>query len=137
MPRIAQEFADIPFAQLVQRSVHRTIYPVTPELVASYDRLVGAPSGDRAVVPPWLYCTFRPIYRAMGGRMAQGSVQVRQQVEQSGEARVGDVLTVAVTVLEAAVRKGQPTVVLDTEYVRDGVLLCRVTSTLLWGGAAQ
>ena len=137
MPRIFQEFADIPFAQLERGSVHRTTYPLTPELVASYDRLVGAPPGERAVVPPWLYCTFLPVYRAMGGRMAQGSIHARQQVEQLGEARVGDVLDVAVTVTEAALRKGRPTVVLDTEYARNGVMLARATSTLLWGHAAR
>jgi hypothetical protein len=137
MPRIAQEFADIPFAQVEQGSVHRTTYPLTPELVASYDRLVGAPPGERAVVPPWLYCTFQPVYRAMGGRMAQGSIHARQQVEQLGEARVGDVLEVTVTVTEAGLRKGRPTVVLETEYARDGMVIARAISTLLWGHAAR
>jgi hypothetical protein len=137
MPRIAQEFADIPFAQVERGSVHRTTYPLTPELVASYDRLVGAPPGERAVVPPWLYCTFLPVYRAMGGRMAQGSIHARQQVEQLGEARVGDVLEVTVTVTEAGLRKGRPTVVLETEYARDGMVIARAISTLLWGHAAR
>lgn len=137
MPRIAQEFADIPFAQLEPGSVYRTTYPLTPELVASYDRLVDAPPGERAVVPPWVYCTFLPIYRAMGGRMEQGSVHARQQVEQFGAARVGDVLSVAVTVTEAAMRRGRSTVVLDTEYARDGDVVCRVRSTLLWGYATR
>ncbi|WP_214367706.1 hypothetical protein [Pseudonocardia sp. H11422] len=137
MPRIAQEFADIPFATLVRGSVHRTTYPLTPELVASYDRLVGAAAGERAVVPPWLYCTFLPIYRAMGGRMEQGSVHIRQEVSQHGAARVGDVLDVAVTVTEATLRKGRPTVVLDTGYAREGEVICRVTSTILWGYASR
>ncbi|MHA6796935.1 hypothetical protein ACVGVM_25995 [Pseudonocardia bannensis] len=137
MPRIAQEFADIPFASLVPGSVHRTTYPLTPDLVADYDRLVGAPAGRRTVVPPWLYCTFLPIYRAMGGRMEQGSVHARQQVSQHGEARVGDVLDVAVTVTEATLRKGRPTVVLDTVYAREDDVVCCVTSTILWGYASR
>jgi hypothetical protein len=137
MPRIYQEFADIPFARLRSGSVHRTTYPLTPELVAAYDRLVGAPRAEAAAVPPWLYCTFLPIYRALGGRMEQGSVHAKQSVEQLGAARVGDVLDVTVTVAEAAVRKDRPTVVLHTEYARDGVVLCRVRSTILWGYAAR
>lgn len=137
MARIPQEFADISFAKLEPGSVHRASYALTPELVATYDQLVGAPQGGRTVVPPWLYCTFLPIYHAMGGRMEQGSVHARQHVEQLGEARVGDVLDVTVTVSEAALRKNRPTVVLHTEYARNGAVLCRVTSTILWGYAAQ
>jgi hypothetical protein len=34
-------------------------------------------------------------------------------------------------------RKDRPTVVLDTEYARDGTVLCRVRSTILWGYAAR
>ena len=137
MPRIRQEFADIPFARLRSGSVHRTTYALTPELVAAYDRLVGAPRAGGATVPPWLYCTFLPIYRAMGGRMEQGSVHAKQSVEQLGSARVGDVLDVTVTVTEAAVRKDRPTVVLDTEFTRDGVMVCRTVATILWGYAAR
>lgn len=137
MPRVDQEFADIPFEQLVPGSVHRTTYALTRELVAEYDRLVGAPEVERTVVPPWLYCTFRPIYAALGGRMEQGSVHVRQHVEQLGEAHLDDLLDVTVTVSEASVRKGRPTVVVETEYARGDTVLCRVLSTVLWGYAAR
>jgi acyl dehydratase len=142
MPRIAQEFADIPFARLVAGSVHRTHYALTADLVAAYDRLVGpdsalpAPDGTR-VVPPYLYCTFLPIYRALGGRMEQGSVHTHQRVEQRGPAYIGDVLDVDVTVAAAEFRAGRPTVVLDTVYARKGVVVCRATATILWGYAAQ
>jgi hypothetical protein len=141
MPRVAQEFADIPFARLVPGSVHRTRYALTTDLVAAYDRLVGAApapgsSGGARVVPPYLYCTFDPVYRALGGRMEQGSVHTHQRVEQRGPAYVGDVLEVAVTVAAAELRRGRPTVVLDTEYDREGVTVCRTTATVLWGYAA-
>lgn len=46
MPRIAQEFADIPFAQLAPGSVHRARYALTPDLLATYARLVGDPAPD-------------------------------------------------------------------------------------------
>ena len=69
--------------------------------------------------------------------MEQGSVHAKQLVEQLGAARVGDVLDVTVTVTEAGIRKDRPTVVLDTEYARDGTVLCRVRSTILWGYAAR
>jgi len=142
MPRVAQEFADIPFARLVPGSVHRTRYALTTDLVDAYDRLVGvAPArgalGDARVVPPYLYCTFHPVYRALGGRMEQGSVHARQRVEQRGPAYIGDVLDVTVTVATAELQKDRPTVVLDTEYARDGVLVCRATATILWGYAAR
>ncbi|GAA4692411.1 hypothetical protein GCM10023215_31900 [Pseudonocardia yuanmonensis] len=155
MPRIAQEFADIPFARLVPGSVHRTRYALTADLVATYGRLVddagedadndaaavGTPDVAAAdtprLVPPYVYCTFLPIYRALGGRMEQGSVHTRQRVEQRAQAFVGDVLDVEVTVGAAELRAGRPTVELVAEYVRRGVLVCRTTSTILWGYAAR
>lgn len=141
MPRIAQEFADIPFAQLAPGSVHRARYALTPDLLATYARLVGDPAPDEPdgthVVPPYLYCTFLPVYRALGGRMEQGSVHTRQRVEQVGPAYVGDLLEVTVTVAAAELRSGRPTVVLDTEYARDGRAVCRTSSTILWGYAAR
>jgi hypothetical protein len=142
MPRIAQEFADIPFARLVPGSVHHTRYALTADLLAAYDQLVGAdpasaaPDGARRV-PPYLYCTFLPVYSALGGRMEQGSVHARQRVEQRGPAYLGDILDVAVTVATAELRAGRPTVVLDTEYARRGVVVCRATATILWGYAAR
>ncbi|MFR9800907.1 hypothetical protein ACL02T_01230 [Pseudonocardia sp. RS010] len=148
MPRIAQEFADIPFARLVPGSVHRTRYALTADLVATYVRLVAdadtdavdtpdaAADGPR-IVPPYVYCTFLPIYRALGGRMEQGSVHTRQRVAQRAQAFVGDVLDVEVTVGAAELRAGRPTVELLAEYARRGVLICRTTSTILWGYAAR
>lgn len=131
-PRIRQEFADIAFDELVPGSVHTGRYPITAELVAEYERLAGpGPGGGTA--PSSVFATFDPVYRAMGGRMEQGSVHVRQQVDRSADARVGDVLDVRVTVAEAAYRKGRPTVVLDAEYRRGGEPLARVRSTILWG----
>ncbi|HZZ46149.1 MAG TPA: hypothetical protein VFE65_04635 [Pseudonocardia sp.] len=133
MPRIAQEFPDITFAQLEPGSVFRSTLTLAAELVGTYDRLVGAPPGERTVVPTWVYCTFRPVYQAMGGRMEQGSIHARQQIEHVADARVGDVLDVQVTVTTAEVLKGRQTVVLSTEFTRDGAVLCRVRSTILWG----
>ena len=134
--RVPQEFADIPFEDLVPGAVHTGTYPVTADLVAEYERLTG-PGPGGGVAPPSVFSTFDPVYRAMGGRMEQGSVHVRQQVGPITPARVGDVLDVRVTVAEAALRKGRPTVVLDTGYRRDGELLARVRSTILWGFSSR
>lgn len=131
-PRIAQEFTDIAFDALVPGSVHTGRYPITAELVAEYERLAG-PGPGGGLAPSSVFATFDPVYRAMGGRMEQGSVHVRQQVERHGDARVGDVLDVRVTVAAAAWRNDRPTVELDVEYRRDGALLVRVRSTVLWG----
>lgn len=135
-PRIPQEFDDIAFDALVPRSVHTGRYPITAELVAEYERLAG-PGPVGGVAPSSVFATFDPVYRAMGGRMEQGSVHVRQQVERHGDARVGDVLDVRVTVAEAAYRKDRPTVVLDVAYLRAGELLARVRSTILWGFSSR
>lgn len=135
MPRIPQEFADIPFAALREGEVHRTNYRLTSELVAEYRRLAGLPPGPG--VPSVVFCTFLPVYRAMGGRMEQGSVHARNGVAHDGPARVGDELDVAVTVAAARERAdGRRTVVLETAYTRAGQPVCTVSSTILWGFTA-
>ena len=131
-PRIVQEFDDIAFADLAAGTVHRGRYPITAELVAGYERLVG-PGPGGGVAPDSVFCTFDPVYRAMGGRMEQGSVHVGQQLTRHGEARVGDVLDVTVIVAEAARHRDRPRVVLEVEYRRGEDLLARVRSTILWG----
>lgn len=131
-PRIPQEFDDIAFEALVPGSVHTGSYPITAGLVAEYERLAG-PGPGGGVAPPSVFATFDPVYRAMGGRMEQGSVHVRQQLVRFADARVGDVLDVAVTVAEAAYRRDRPTVVLEAEYRRGDELLARTRSTILWG----
>ncbi|RZT88874.1 hypothetical protein EV383_5827 [Pseudonocardia sediminis] len=133
-PRIPQEFDDIPFAALVPGSVHTGRYPVTTELVAAYDRLTGSgPARADGVAPSSVFSTFDPVYRAMGGRMEQGSVHVGQRILPFADARVGDVLDVTVTVAEAAYVRDRPTVVLEVDYRRGDELVARTRSTILWG----
>ena len=133
-PRIPQEFDDIAFDALVPGSVHTGGYAITAELVAAYDRLTGSgPARSPGVAPSSVFATFDPVYRAMGGRMEQGSVHVRQRLLPFADARIGDVLDVAVTVFEAAYVRDRPTVVLEVDYRRDDELVARTRSTILWG----
>ncbi len=113
----------------------RTTYHVSAELVADYDRLVGAEPS--ATVRPWVFSTFRPMFSALGGRMEQGSIHTRQRVVVHGPVPVGAVLDVVVRVTGATDRNGRRHVDLEIEYVHDGVPVCTTTGTFLWGEATR
>lgn len=138
MVRIAQEFADAPYHALDRGQVFESTYNITPELVETYNRLVGhADQPLSRVVPPWVYCSFLPLYRALGGRMEQGSVHTRQKVEHVAPTQVGEVLDVQVRVADKFERDGKRHVVLDIEFY--GIahdLRCRIETVVLWGYSA-
>lgn len=135
MPRIAQEFADFPYDELQSDRVWTSTYEITAELVDTYDRQVGADQQPgRRTAPPWVFCTFLPMYRALGGPMEQGSVHVEQDVEHHAGAYVGETLDVEVRVSDKQDRNGRKRVVLETSFRgAEGDLRCRVHTTLLWG----
>lgn len=136
MGRLPQEYDDVPFAALEPGRELRTTYHVSVELVAEYDRLVGA---DRpsTTVPPWVFSTFRPMFQALGGRMEQGSLHTRQRLVVHGPAPVGAVLDVVVLVTGATERNGRRYVDLEIAYAHEGAPVATTTATFLWGEATR
>ncbi len=136
MGRLPQEFDDVPFDALEPGRELRTTYHVSAELVAEYDRLIGA---DRpsTTVRPWVFSTFRPMFSALGGRMEQGSIHTRQRVVVHGPVPVGAVLDVVVRVSGATERKGRRYVDLEIEYAHEGAPVATTTGTFLWGEATR
>lgn len=135
MGRLPQEFDDVPFAALEPGRELRTTYPVTAELVAEYDRLVGAEPSTHA--RPWVFSTFRPMFSALGGRMEQGSIHTRQRVVVHGPVPIGAVLDVVVRVTGATERNGRRHVDLEIEYAHEGAPVATTTGTFLWGEATR
>jgi acyl dehydratase len=136
MGRIAQDFSDIAFEDFERGDVFHTTHHLDPAAVAEYDRLVGAPDA-RATVPPWVYCTALPMFRAMDGRMEQGSIHARQTMTVHGPATVGATLDVEVRVAEKYERAGRRHVVLEMVFSDAGRPVCTSTGSFLWGYATR
>ncbi|MQA88562.1 MAG: hypothetical protein GEV03_29115 [Streptosporangiales bacterium] len=130
-----EQLEEIPYDRIGEGEVYRTTYRVIREVADAYGELVGDGPGEAA--PPWVFCSFVPLYDALGGRFDQGTIHLRQRMELFGRVDVGDELDVEVRVAEKYVRKGRNYAVLDVGFLRDGALKCRSTSTFLWGYAAQ
>lgn len=137
---------EIPYDSIAEGDVYRASYALTPELVGAYDELVGtdardgraaAPPAPGDPVPPWVYSAMAPLYDALGGRYAQGTVHLKHRMETYAVAHVGDVLDVELRVTGKHVRKGRERAVMEMDLLRDGTLICRVTSTFLWGYAKR
>lgn len=138
MVRAGRRFLDIPFEELVVGARSRTEFVVDHELVRSVERLVsgGAPAAGPPGVHPAVYCTFLPLFHAMGGRMEQGTVHVGQRLRVLGPVPVGSTLGVEVTIAEARLdARGRRRVVLDAVYRLAGAVVCTSTGTYLWGHA--
>lgn len=135
MGRIVQEFADVPYEELEPGAVYTTTHHLDRALVAEYDRLVGA--AHDGTVPPWVYCSFFPLYRAMDGRMEQGSVHTRQHAVVHRSAQIGTTLTVEVRVTEKYEKKERRHVSLEIVFADGDGPVCTSTGTFLWGFAAS
>jgi acyl dehydratase len=136
MGRIAQDFSDVAFEDFDCGDVFHTTHHLDPAVVAEYDRLVGAPS-SRAPVSPWAYCTFLPMFRAMDGRMEQGSIHARQTMTVHGQAAVGATLDVEVRVAEKYERAGRRHVVLEIVFSDAERPVCTSAGTYLCGYATR
>ncbi|TCK22501.1 hypothetical protein [Pseudonocardia endophytica] len=136
MGRLPQEFDDVPFSALEPGRELRTTYHLSAELVAEYDRLVGAERPSETV-RPWVFSTFRPMFAGLGGRMEQGSIHTRERVVVHGSVPVGAVLDVVVRVTGATERNGRRHVDLEIAYAHDGTPVCTTSGTYLWGEATR
>jgi hypothetical protein len=146
MAGITRSYADIPFDRLRDGDTFRATYDISPELVAEYAALITdgsdgsdgeAPDPDeRGIAPPWVFCTFLPMFEAMDGRMAQGSIHARQSVQIHRPVAIGTRLDVEITVELAFVRGDRQRVVIVNAYRAGGELVCTTTATYLWGWAA-
>lgn len=137
---------EISYDKVAEGDVFRARYALTPELVGAYDELIGTDARDGRLapapahgdpVPHWVFSAMAPLYDALGGRYDQGTVHLKHRMESFGTAHVGDVLDVEVRVARKYERKGRDHAVMDMDFLRDGDLVCRVTSTFLWGFAKR
>lgn len=130
-------FDDLPFGELCVGEVYSTRYELSAGMVQRYLSLLeeaGHHVGPTAVVPAAIYCTFLPMFRAMGGRMEQGSIHTHQSVTVHGPpARVGDVLDVDIAVTRTSVDGDRRRVEVAASFSHDGRFVCTTRSKYLWG----
>lgn len=137
---VMEQRTEVPYDRIDVGDVYRTTYRITPEIAAAYRRLVGEVVTEGTTspfAPPWVFCSFVPLYDALGGRFDQGTIHLRQRMEMFGRVQVGEELDVEVRVTDKYVRKGRNYAALEVSFLRDGEVTCRTGSTFLWGYAAQ
>lgn len=127
---------EIGYHQITKGDVYTGSCIVSSDMAKAYASFVGAEE-PYDVVDPWVFCSFTPWYRALGGRPEQGTVHLRQRTELYGRTRVGEALQVEVRVAEKGIRKDRPYVRLETLYKDNGRVRCSSTATFLWGYAQR
>lgn len=132
------QWRDIPFDELRPGAAHRCEYTVDPATVAGYVELLdGAARQVPAVgsdVPSSVYSSFLPMFRALGGRMEQGTIHTHESITvHPPAARVGDVLNAEVMVTSAESDGGRRRVEVQTVFTHRGRAVCTTRSRFLWG----
>lgn len=132
---------DIPFDELEPGVARYSFYALDPATVAHIEGVLDPshrpPPGIGAGVPPLVYTSFLPMFRALGGRMAQGTIHTHQSITvHSPAARVGDVLDAEVTVVSAEADGDRRRVDVQTVLTHQGRAVCTTRSRYLWGFSA-
>jgi hypothetical protein len=137
----SRRWRDIPFHELEPGTTRRSHYALDQETVAGFSRLLDssrqpAPAVG-ASVPSAVYSSFLPIFRALGGRMEQGTIHTHQSITvYSPAARVGDMLDAEVTVVSADAEGPRRRVEIRTVFSHCGRQVCTTRSRYLWGFSA-
>jgi hypothetical protein len=113
----------------------RTQFALTEELVADYRRVLDWPGDDKRTAPPAIFANCRPWYSAFGGRIAEGSIHLRQKMEHNADVYVGDSIDVKLRISEKYNKKGRDYLSFEIEFLRAGQLACRTSTTVLWAYA--
>jgi hypothetical protein len=137
----SRRWSDIPFDELKPGVARRCEYSLDPAMVAGYEELLdGArrpPPAVGADVPSSVYSSFLPMFRALGGRMEQGTIHTHQSIAlYAPAARVGDVLDAEVTVVSVESDGRRRCVEVQTEFSHQGRAVCTTRSRFLWGFSA-
>lgn len=142
-PAVTQTtWRDIPFDNLTPGQVWHTQYELEADTVQGFYSLVGhrptsstsAGNDADAPVSPMVFSTFTPMFRAMGGRMEQGTIQTHQSIEvHHVPAYVGDVLDVETRLTQAEVDGHRHRVEVEIVFTLAGAPVCTTRSRYLWG----
>ncbi|MFD7008968.1 MULTISPECIES: hypothetical protein [Rhodococcus] len=132
---------DVPLDQLRPGTTLYSRFELRSDIVAAVRELVdGVPvpipvAGEP--VSPAVYSSFLPFYRALGGRIEQGTVHTHQSISVNSEpAKVGDVLDADVTVVSAELNGDKRPVVVDIVFRSGSRWVCTTRSRYLWGYSA-
>lgn len=105
---------------------------LTEEVVLAFAAATGyeTSSGE---VPPGILSIYRPLWEALGGRAAEGTVHLRQSVAFHTPLTVGDKLDFHVSVQDIYQKKERDYVVFQVLVKKAERLMCEQLITYIWG----
>jgi hypothetical protein len=111
-------------------------FDITEEKVKGYVEAVRGNylPGD---VPNYFFSFYTPIYEALGGRIAQGTIHLRQKMEHYSKAQIGDQLDVKVTIKDKYRKNNRDYLVWEVDFLKDDSLVCRHETTHIWALATN
>ncbi|CAM3488794.1 hypothetical protein GCM10009865_32210 [Aeromicrobium ponti] len=110
---------------------------VTENLVENYCKSLGLGAGQSQPVPSSILAIYKPWYDAFGGRVAQGTIHLKQKMQYFHEVAAGDAFDVKVVVKAKYEKKGRDYLVHETSFFKGYHLYCRQTTTQLWAFAQK
>lgn len=111
------------------RFLHKFL--ISAELVQGYMEAVGG-EYQEGEVPNYFFSIYTPIYEAIGGRIAEGTIHIKEKVAHFSHANVGDELDVIVTIKDKYKKNGRDYLVWETDFCKENKLVCRHETTHIW-----
>lgn len=133
----AQRLPDVPFEIFADTTVFETEFTLSEADLREYEDLLGLPPGHHdAGAPAWALCTFEPLYSALGGRVAQGTIHARRSVSINALVPINVPLAVRVDA-DVAESDERRRVILRTRFVHGATSVAETIDTFLWGATAS
>jgi hypothetical protein len=102
------------------------------DLVKGYMECLGIQYGEGRTVPSSIFAIYKPWYEAFGGRVAHGTVHLKQKMEYFCRVEVGDEFDVQVKVTDKYRKKDRDYLVHETTFMKGGKLCCKQITTQIW-----
>jgi hypothetical protein len=123
---------ELDYAALHVGDTYRATFAFTEELVRDYVETLGLTYKSDGRVPSFLFAIYKPVYAALGGRIAEGTIHIGQRMEHYREVAVGEVLDVVVTITDKYRKKERDYIVYAIEFCKDGEVCCKQVTTQIW-----
>ncbi|MFF2853540.1 hypothetical protein [Peribacillus sp. NPDC058002] len=117
--------------------VFKTSFTLTKEIVHLYHSSLNEVFIEGLPAPSSILGIYKPWYDAFGGRVAQGTIHLKQRMEYYSNVYIEDEFEVVVSVCDKYRKKGRDYLIHETNFYKSGLLVCKQTTTQLWAYAAN
>jgi hypothetical protein len=128
---LKEKYHIIDYDNLIEGNIYHSTMNITESFAKLYCESIDFEYQPENL-PLSIFAIYKPVFDALGGRVAQGTVHLKQKIHHSGIPCVGDSYKVEVKIIEKSIKKGKNYLVWEVLFLRDDILLCKQETANLW-----